>query len=313
MKSLNDPYSTVLTRRRYEVWFLRLGLSDGSGAWWFRYLLMNPGRSGCPNRSEGRPVQVWATWFPANGAPQSFIHGFPLAALRLSSGETPFMLAIADNVIDNDSCRGHLRVDGHEVSWNLRYTSTFAFTMSSKGWIGFSRTPHADAAFEGTIEFDGRRFEGRPLGFGLQGHNCGYRHRTFWTWAHAYFYSANQPASMLEALTYEMPLGLVFRKVVLWHQGATYTFRTPQVARMDRVLPCWSFNCFERGVRLNAWIEGNLISTHRLQYLKTNCDGTFDVLNNSRASARVQIEFPSGEKDELFTADGAVLEMGGNE
>src|SRR5690349_22643843 len=47
MKSLNDPYSTTLTRRRYEVWFLRLGLSDGRGAWWFRYLIMNPGRNGC--------------------------------------------------------------------------------------------------------------------------------------------------------------------------------------------------------------------------------------------------------------------------
>ncbi|HEX3322066.1 MAG TPA: hypothetical protein VHR84_15275 [Terriglobales bacterium] len=312
MKSLNDPYSTTLTRRRYEVWFLRLGLSDGRGAWWFRYLIMNPGRNGCPDNSHGMPAQVWATWFPADGAPQSFIQEFPLVVSRLSSGGTPFALAIADNAIDNNSCRGRLNVDGHAISWNLRYSSSFAFTMSSKGWIGFSRTPHADAAFEGTIEFDGRRFEGKSLGFGLQGHNCGYRHRNFWTWAHAYFRRADQSVSMLEALTYEMPLGLVFRKVVLWHRGASYTFHTPQEARMDRDLSLWSFNGFERGVRLNASIQGNATSTHRLQYLKTNCAGTFDVLNNSRASARLQIEFPSGEKDELFTPDGAVLEMAGN-
>src|SRR3989442_553024 len=50
--SLNAVFSTASMRRRYEVWFIRLGLADGSGAWWFRYLLMNLGRAalgGCPN------------------------------------------------------------------------------------------------------------------------------------------------------------------------------------------------------------------------------------------------------------------------
>jgi len=28
-------------RRRYEVWFVRCGMADSSGAWWFRYLLVN--------------------------------------------------------------------------------------------------------------------------------------------------------------------------------------------------------------------------------------------------------------------------------
>jgi hypothetical protein len=44
-KTLNEVYSSLSMKRRYEVWFLRLGLADGSGAWWFRYLLMNPYRS----------------------------------------------------------------------------------------------------------------------------------------------------------------------------------------------------------------------------------------------------------------------------
>ena len=29
--------------RCYESWFLRFGLADGSGAWWLRHLLTNPG------------------------------------------------------------------------------------------------------------------------------------------------------------------------------------------------------------------------------------------------------------------------------
>src|ERR1700737_4514917 len=52
MKTLNEVFTALSMRRRYEVWFLRLGLGDGSGAWWFRYLLMNPGRGGCAGRIE---------------------------------------------------------------------------------------------------------------------------------------------------------------------------------------------------------------------------------------------------------------------
>jgi len=47
MQTLNEVYSSLSVRRRYEVWFVRFGLPDGAGAWWFRYLLTNPGRDGC--------------------------------------------------------------------------------------------------------------------------------------------------------------------------------------------------------------------------------------------------------------------------
>ena len=103
MSTLNEVFSRLSVRRRYEVWFLRLGLADGSGAWWFRYLLMNPGRGGCPGHLAGAPVQVWATWFPALGKPQSFIQGFPLQGLDISrKGQTPFHFGIGDNAIDGD-------------------------------------------------------------------------------------------------------------------------------------------------------------------------------------------------------------------
>ncbi|HKC70092.1 MAG TPA: hypothetical protein VKB60_00655, partial [Terriglobales bacterium] len=178
MTTLNQVYSSLAMKRRYEVWFVRLGLADDSGAWWFRYLLMNPGRCGCAGDPRGLPVQVWATWFPAGGKAQSWIQGFSLEGLKLSSrGRSPFHLAVAENAIAEDSCRGHLQVDGHEIAWDLRYASAFHTTLSHKGWIGFSRTPHSDAVFSGKITLDGRTFQGDPLGFGVQGHNCGYRHR----------------------------------------------------------------------------------------------------------------------------------------
>ncbi len=311
--TLNELYSSMSMRRRYEVWFVRLGLAGGSGAWWFRYLLMNPARGGCPGDPSGLPVQVWATWFSAKGKPQSFIQGFPLNGLNLSPrGRNPFHFAVADSAINEDSCRGRLRVDGHEISWDLRYCSSFRTTLSHKGWIGFSRTPHSDAVFSGHVRFDGRKFEGAPLGFGVQGHNCGYRHRNFWKWAHAFFPCPGAGPSTLEALVYEMPLGLVFRKCVFWHQGKEYVFRKLHEARSEPGALQWSFHCSRKdGMVLEVVVDGRGPATHRVPYLKTDCSGTVDVLNNSLAGAVVRLRHPGGETEELRSQHGAVLELAG--
>jgi hypothetical protein len=308
VETLNQVYSSPAMKRRYEVWFLRLGLAGGAGAWWFRYLLMNAGRGGCA----GGPREVWATWFPAQGAPQSFIQGFALHGLELSPRRSaPFHFAVAENVISEDSCRGRLRVDRHEIAWDLNYRSSFRTTLSGKGWIGFSRTPHSDAVFSGRIALDGREFAGEPLGFGVQGHNCGYRHRNFWKWTHAFFNRAGANPSTLEALTYEMPLGLVFRKCVLWHEGREHVFGNLRESAGKPAEPRWNFACSGEGLQLEVAIDGRGPGIHRLPYLKTNCSGTFDVLNNSLAGARVRLVWRGGQVEELQTAQGAVLELAG--
>jgi hypothetical protein len=304
-------------RRRYEVWFVRMGLADGSGAWWLRYLLLNPGRGGCPKDKDpwGMPVQVWATWFPRDAKPLSFIQGFPLEGLDLSArGQNPFHFRIADNAIDENSCRGELAVEGHRISWNLHYRSTFRFTLSNKGWIGFSRSPHSDALFSGRIALDGQSFEGNPLGFGVQGHNCGYRHRSFWTWTHAYFpRSDGRPASTLEALVYEMPFGMVFRKAVLWHDRQPREFRNLRSTKREPGEFGWNFLCSAKdGLQLEVAIDGTGPSVHRLPYGKTDCSGSFAVVNNSLGRAALLLQPPGGRPVErLEAASGAVLEMGG--
>lgn len=313
MPTLNEVFSTLSATRRYEVWFVRLGLADGGGAWWFRYLLMNPGRSGCAGNPQGMPVQVWATWFPANGAPQSFIQGFALPGLSISpQGKAPLQFRIADNEIGEDFCRGALNLNGHSISWNLQYRSTFHVTLSSKGWIGFSRSPHSDAIFSGEITLDSRTFSGQPLGFGVQGHNCGYRHRNFWRWAHAYFLRPSHAASTLETLVYEMPFGLVFRKTVLWHEAKEYIFRNVRETLCSREEMKWGFECSSAGgLKLKASIDGSGPSVHRLSYLKTNCTGAFDVMNNSLTKASLILERRDGSSERLETETGAVLEMVG--
>ena len=149
VKTLNEVYSPLSARRRYEVWFIRLGLADGSGAWWFRYLLMNPGRNGCPGDKQDCRCKCGPRVSP-DGKPQSFIQGFPLEGLDLSARkQNPFHFRSGKNEIGENFCRGALEVDGHTISWELRWRSTFHVTISNKGWIGFSRTPHSDAFLPG--------------------------------------------------------------------------------------------------------------------------------------------------------------------
>lgn len=311
MKTLNELYSALSARRRYEVWFVRLGLADGGGAWWFRYLLMNPGRCGCPGDASGMPVQVWATWFPRDGKPQSFIQGYPVEGLDLSARrQNPFHFRIGSDEIRESSCRGALEVDGHSISWDLHFHATFRVTLSDKGWIGFSRTPHSDAIFSGQIMLDGRSFAGDPLGFGVQGHNCGYRHRNFWTWTHAHFPRSGTSPITFEALVYEMPLGMVFRKAVLWHEGKEHEFRSLQEIRRDANGLGWNFRCSGKdGLRLEAAIDGAGPSIHRLPYVKTDCTGRFEVTNNSLARAVLRLERRGQPVEILETNTGAVLEM----
>jgi hypothetical protein len=323
MKTLNEVFTALSMRRRYEVWFLRLGLGDSSGAWWFRYLLMNPGRGGCPGDPQGQPVQVWATWFPREGKPETWIQGFSLESLRSSKTglrnaglskrrASPFFLEIGENRIGENECRGRIEVAGQRICWDLRYQSSFRTELSSKGWIGFSRTPHSDAVFLGEITLNDRSFRGEPLGYGMQGHNCGYRHRNFWTWTHIHFPSARSRGSTFEALAYEMPLGMVSRTAVLWHDGEKYTFRKFSESVRDSRQLSWKLECTDaRGAHVEVYVRGRERFVHHLPYVKTNCSGRFEVANDSLALARMVLQLPGRAAEELTTDSGAALEMVG--
>jgi hypothetical protein len=296
-------------RRRYEVWFVRCGLADGSGAWWFRHLLMQQPKPTSISATT-KYFQVWATWFPKDEKPQTCIVNFPVERLELSSrGEVPFRCRVPENGIEEGRCWGNLHWQGHQISWNLCIASRFGVTLSDKGWIGFSRSPHSDAEFSGRIVFDGQEISGAPLGYGVQGHNCGYRHRTWWRWMHAYLPQAGA-ASTLEALAYDLPLGLTFRNAVLWHRGKSHKvkqIKELEIARSSSRL-LWKFTGqLDDGDVLEALVEGIAPGIHELPYAKTDGSGSLPVSNASLA--RAVVKFASGETVEADT--GAVLEMGG--
>jgi len=257
------------------------------------------------------PVQVWATWFPLEGKPQSFIQGFPLQELELSApGQSPFHFRVGKNSIEENWCRGSLENEGRAISWELHYHSTFHVTLSSKGWIGFSKTPHSDALVSGQINLGRRSFAGDVLGFGVQGHNCGYKHRNLWSWAHAYFPRTEGPPSTLEALVYDMPFGLFFRKAVLWHNGEQRVFGNLQEVKRDAKNLQWEFRGATReGFQIEVALDGRGASVHHLPYMKTDCTGNFEVVNNSLARAELSMRLPDKPTEKLRTTLGAVLEM----
>jgi len=308
---LNAVYTQPNMRRRYEVWFVRCGLADGSGAWWFRYLLINNWRPS-PDLPPRRLYQVWATWFPKDAAPSSFIVDIPAEQVNLSApGHVPFHFRVGESGIEESHCWGHLRPAGHHIAWSLRINSHFGVKLSDKGWIGFSRSPHSDATFSGEIIFDGQKFSGEPAGYGVQGHNCGYRHRSYWRWMHAYFAPPSDP-STLEALVYDMPLGLVFRNAVWWQGGKVHAVRKlkeREIVRTNNQLR-WQFSGqLPDGSTLEALLECTSPGIHVLPYTKTDWSGTFPVSNASLARAVVGL----GRGESFVTENGAVLEMGGAE
>jgi hypothetical protein len=106
-----------------------------------------------------------------------------------------------------------------------------------------------------------------------------------------------------------MPFGLVFRRAVLWFDGQRHLFRTLKETH-DREGMQWDFCCAIRnGLRLQATIDGRGESVHRLAYVKTDCSGTFEVANNSLASASLLLEREGRSRERLETTGGAVLEI----
>jgi hypothetical protein len=109
-----------------------------------------------------------------------------------------------------------------------------------------------------------------------------------------------------------MPFGLVFRKAVLWHEGKEYQFRNLHEIRRDPDGFAWNFRCFLKdGFQVEGAIDGAGPNIHRLPYLKTDCTGSFEVMNNSLARAVLRLERRGGPVEALETNTGAVLEMVG--
>jgi len=113
-------------------------------------------------------------------------------------------------------------------------------------------------------------------------------------------------------LIYDLPLGLVFRKAVLWHKGTRYIFRGLKDVQTRDTNLSWQFRASGSGVKLEFSVGASEPNIHQLAYEKTDGSGTFKVLNSSLAHARLSLQRPDQACEELETATGAVIEIGGD-
>jgi hypothetical protein len=98
---------------------------------------------------------------------------------------------------------------------------------------------------------------------------------------------------------------------VLWHESRSYMINHLRELRNRREEMQWVFTGGRDDIQLEVALDGSGLSLHRLPYLKTNCLGTFNVSNNSLASASMVMTRADGSRETLQTGTGAVLEMVG--
>ena len=212
-------------RRRYEVWFLRLGLADGSGAWWFRYLLLNPGRGGCAQNPQGYPAQVRRLGF-REGKPQTWIGGFPLNELRLSRRNAgPFLLEMGENRISENECHGALEIDGRLNQLDLRHPVVVPRESEQHGLDRLFRARPIPMCSWGATYSLWPCVSGCIVWYRNAGSQLWISPSQFLESAHLHFPGAANGGSTFEALVDEMPR-LFFHRAVLWHNGQIYAFRS---------------------------------------------------------------------------------------
>jgi len=189
-------------RGHYEVWYLTANHRSTGLGLWIRYTLE------APKRGLGEPyAQLWCAVFDRDEPSANFaIHRrYPIS--QLVAARDPFALTIGSSELHDDRARGALSGEGHEVSWDLKWTPAacvrrlFPSLMYRRGGLGETTvlSPTLGAGLEGAIVVDGRRLELRGETVG-QTHLWGRKHAHAWAWGHCSEFIGGR-AAILECLT----------------------------------------------------------------------------------------------------------------
>lgn len=200
----------------YEVWYATLSHPESRTGFWIRYTLE------APFRGHGAPyAQLWFARFSGPDPRRTFAFNRKVGADQLESTPDPFRVRIGEAELKHDGMRGALDGDGHQVSWDLRWTpsetvhlhlppSVYRGTWADTQVL----SPNLNVAAHGHITVDGERYElaGAPLG---QTHLWGKKHAYSWAWAHCNAFEGD-PGATLEALTIRLRRGpIVLPKLTL--------------------------------------------------------------------------------------------------
>ena len=196
-------------RGHYEVWYATLSHLASRTGFWIRYTLE------APDEGHGEPyAQLWFARFDGNDAARTFGFNKKLPIAELRQEPAPFRIRLGDAELTSSSAKGHLAGDGHEATWDLRWTpaeSVHQHLPSTVYKASFADTlvqsPNLNVAARGTITVDGQSYEldGDPLG---QTHLWGRKHAYSWAWSHCNAFDGDRGAA-LETLSVRLRRGPV--------------------------------------------------------------------------------------------------------
>ncbi len=240
----------------YESYFQRANHPTRKLAFWIRYTVFSP--KGRPGDAVG---ELWGIWFDGETGritPVKVV--LPYARCRFAS--SGLEARIGEATLDGESLRGSAAVLGHELSWDLRYTSPEAPLLLLPERLYDAPFPKAKAlvgsplaVYSGTINVDGER-HAIDGWVGSQNHNWGEKHTDEYAWGQVAGFD-DAPSSFLELSTARVHLGPVktpwMSPIVLRHEGREHrlnSIATTIRARARYDFFRWTFDSEADGVRI---------------------------------------------------------------
>lgn len=284
-----------------ESYFLKANDPTGPRAVWIKFTVFAP-----RGRPDQAAAEAWAIVFDGETKKHVVVkESHPVATAELGRDRVLFRTGRAS--LEHGRTRGTVEGDGHEVEWDLAFTTDAPplHHLPAEWLYGAPLpakllTPHPDSAFDGHVVVDGRRLTVRAWP-GMQGHNWGRRHSHRLAWGHCNaFIGASD--TYFEGLSYQARLGPVttpwLSMLYLRHEGRVYDFRGARHLynpTVEVALYRWSFTAEDGDVRMVGVLETTAEDMVGLYY--RNPDGTLSHNLNSKI-ARCRLELsrrqPSG-------------------
>lgn len=298
----------------YESYFQRGNHPTRKLAFWIRYTVFSP--KGRPGDAVG---ELWAVWFDGEkGAITPVKVVLPYA--RCGFARDGLDARIGEATLDGDSLRGRAGVHGHELAWDLRYTSPESPLLLLPERFYDAPFPKAKAlvgspmaVYSGSMVVDGvtHAIDGWV---GSQNHNWGEKHTDEYAWGQVAGFD-DAPGSFLELSTARVQLGPIrtpwMSPIVLRHEGREHRFNslaTTIRARARYDFFRWSFASSSDGARIEGTIVAEPTDFVGLPY-DNPPGGRKTCLNSKVAECRVTLTTNGRAPITLHTKHRAAFEI----
>jgi hypothetical protein len=289
------------TRKRYEVWFLKLNHRATGAGLWLRYTFLSPAEG------RGEPVaEVWGIFFDTRDPKRNLAIKQTFPAPQATIGRGPFAIRIGESALTNASASGLLRRAESEIRWDLRWDPNpeafepFPYAFMYRAPIPKTKfnSPNLDIRFRGTFTVNGETYacEEEP---GQQAHLWGTKSADQWAWAHCNAFEENG-GTVFEGLSAKIRIGPIrtpnLTILHLQSEGEPYTFNSLFQMLMSKSIPGlerWSFSGENERFRLHGTITARLQDFVGVKYVDPDGEPLY-CHNTKVASCELALEEPTG-------------------